>query len=121
MLKEETPNVNVFPSFARIPKTAWEALVEKHREVWYRRSIGGAYEFLLRCPSDFAFRRYQVEQREGKAEWDAAEELAMDCVLWPEKDDAVALFERRPMLKKAVAEWGAMIGAGAFDAVEKKA
>lgn len=121
MQKEETPHVNVLPSFAKVPKAAWDALIDKHREVWYRRSIGGSYEFVIRCPSDFALRRYQVEQREGKAEWDAAEDLALDCVLWPDKEAATALFEKRPMLKKAVAEWGALIGAGAYDAAEKKA
>lgn len=94
-----------------------EALKLEHKNVFLFEKNG--FTFVLRRPKALEYRRHQSKIAEDrKSLYDANQELATMCTVWPKRDELLATFDEYPGF---VAEIGAELIALAHNSEKAEA
>ncbi len=84
------------------PAELLEELSKKHEDVFVFEK--GGHVFVLRRAAALVYRKWIGRRGKGpEHNYDADEELARQCVLWPEPEPLSAIFDRFPGLVTEVA------------------
>lgn len=85
-----------------IPESLLTELKSKNEEIWTVEA--GSYVFVIKAPGQGQYDRCIGTMAEHKTQApQALRQLAMDCIVHPDRKEAAAIFQKRPALASIVA------------------